>query len=55
VCRTEPQPWNFRFQEFPNGPFETVHLTADEQRVKQSMADWLGTQRVEAAMAGRLF
>jgi hypothetical protein len=55
VCRTEPELWTLRFQEFPDGLFETVRLTDPEIKVKQALADWLGMRRVEAAMAGELF
>ena len=55
VCRTEPEPWNLRFQEFPRGPFETFHLTPAEVECKQSLADWIGSQRVEADVAKSFF
>ncbi|MFL4970398.1 MAG: hypothetical protein ACJ8DQ_11575 [Xanthobacteraceae bacterium] len=55
VCRTEPGPWNHRFQEFPSGPFETIHLNDIERKVKQSLADWMTAQRPEAEMVRPFF
>jgi len=55
ACRTEPEPWNLRFQEFPYGSFETIQLTDEEKSLKRSLADWLGTRRAEAAMAREFF
>ena len=55
VYRSEPELWNLRFQEFPTGPFETIRLTEAEKRLKQSLADWVCTRRVEAEMARAFF
>lgn len=55
VCRTEPEIWNLRFQEFPEGPFETYHLDDPQKVLKKSLADWVGKQREEAAMAANFF
>jgi hypothetical protein len=55
ACRTDPQPWNLRLQEFPHGSFDTVRLTDAEACLKQSLVDWICTQRVEAAMAKNYF
>lgn len=55
VCRTEPELWKLRFQEFPFGPFETITLTPEELATKQSVADWITTRRVEAELARHLF
>jgi hypothetical protein len=49
VCRTEPGLWNLRFQQFPFGDFETFHLTKAEAQTKQSLVDWAGARRTEAA------
>jgi LmbE family N-acetylglucosaminyl deacetylase len=55
VCRTEPELWRMRFQEFPFGDFETFELTPEELARKQDLVNWVGLQRVEAALATTLF
>jgi hypothetical protein len=55
VCRTEPELWKLRFQEFPSGSFETVRLTQAEVDLKKSLTQWAGKQRPEAAMAEQYF
>lgn len=55
VCRTAPEIWSLRFQEFPSGAFETLQLTATEVESKQKLADWISSRRVEAEMARPFF
>lgn len=55
VCRTDPEPWKLRFQEFPDSSFESISLTQAELKIKQSLADWIGTRRMEAEMARPYF
>jgi hypothetical protein len=55
VCRTEPGLWSLRFQQFPDSDHEIFHLTEEEIRIKQTLADWAATQRTEAAMVKPYF
>lgn len=55
VCRTEPELWKLRFQEFPSGAFESIELTADELAKKQAIAEWITSRRVEAELARQFF
>jgi hypothetical protein len=55
VCRTGPELWNLRFQEFPCGPYETIRLTPAELECKLALAEWIGSRRVEAEMARCFF
>lgn len=51
VCRTEPELWKLRLQEFPAGDGTVFELTEDELKKKQELIHWVGLQRVDAAMA----
>ena len=55
VYRTAPEIWSLRFQEFPNGAFETIQLTPAELECKNSLADWVSTRHVEAEMVRSFF
>jgi hypothetical protein len=55
VCRTDPDLWQLRFQEFPDGGHDTLDLNGAEIAAKQELVDLIGAVRVEAAMARRLF
>ncbi len=55
VCRTEPEPWRLRFQEFPDGGARVFELTPDELARKMELVHWVGLQRIDAAMAVGLF
>lgn len=55
VCRTTSEIWNLRFQEFPNGSFEIIHLTPAELERKTALAHWISSRRVEADMARSFF
>jgi hypothetical protein len=46
---------SYIYRAFPHGPFETIDLAEAEVRIKQSIADWVKTQRAEAAAAEKLF
>jgi hypothetical protein len=49
VCRTEPDVWLLRYQEFPSGPFETLTLDAPVIALKRTLGDWAEQQWNEVA------
>jgi len=47
--------WKLRFQEFPGETPQAFYLDERQKDIKKELADWIGKEREEAAMAASFF
>jgi hypothetical protein len=54
ACRTDPEIWKFRIQEFPGDTPEVYIFDSDQESTKKEKVEWMSGKQREAAVGAQL-